>query len=136
MYPYIRGGKISNRVSNVIKGLDLDKFMDMRLPNADDRNVIALPPIMKPRRTLVENQNVTTLDVSATRLVEKINEWLIQLDPPMALSDEGCVNVTSFTIEILENAQRHSVKGEEGNWYMTSFMEYRDGKYLHNHSSV
>lgn len=130
MYPYIRGGKISNRVSNVIKGLDLDKFMDMRLPNADDRNVIALPPIMKPRRTLVENQNVTTLDVSATRLVEKINEWLIQLDPPMALSDEGCVNVTSFTIEILENAQRHSVKGEEGNWYMTSFMEYRDGKYF------
>ncbi len=130
MYPYIRGGKISNRVSNVIKGLDLDKFMDMRLPNADDRNVIALPPITKPRRFLIENQNVTTLEVSATRLVEKINEWLIQLDPPMMLSDEGCMNVTSFTIEILENAQRHSVKGEEGNWYMTSFMEYREGKYF------
>ena len=62
--------------------------------------------------------------------LNKINEWLVNLEPPMQLSEEGCVNVTTFAIEILENAQRHSVKDEEGNWYMTAFMEYRDNQYF------
>ncbi len=130
MYPYIKGGKIQNRISNVIKGLDLDRFMSMSLSYADDRNIIALPPIWKPRRPLIADQQITTLDISATRLVNKINEWLVNLEPPMQLSEEGCVNVTTFAIEILENAQRHSVKDEEGNWYMTAFMEYRDNQYF------
>ncbi len=130
MYPYIKGGDIHSRVSNVLKGLDLNKFMQMSFTYADDRNIIALPPIWKPQRDLIEGQKITTLEVGATNLVNKINEWLCRLYPPMGLSEEGQRYVTSFVVEILENAQRHSIRDAEGNWYMTAFMEFRNNQYF------
>ena len=130
MYPFISGGKIKSGITHVIEKLTLDKFMGIEVePHYINPNVNALPLAYKPVRDQSCKIAVTTLEVEVTRLIQKIDEWLSKLEHPMMLTDEGKVYVQTFSSEILDNAQRHSIKDKEGNWYMAGFMEHRDDKY-------
>ena len=130
MYPFILRGKIKSGITHVIEKLALDKFMGITIDNQTvNPNVNALPLVYKPRRENNTQIAVTTLEVGVTRLIEKIDEWLSKLEHPMVLTDEGKVCVQIFSSEILDNAQRHSISGMEGNWYLAAFMEYRNNKY-------
>ena len=130
MYPFMINGKIKSGITCVIEKLELDKFIGITIEaHNQNPNVFALPLIYKPRRSLTFSTNVSTLEIDISRLVTKIDEWLSKLEHPMMLTDEGKMCVQTFSGEILDNAQRHSIQNQEGNWYMAGFMEYRNGHY-------
>lgn len=130
MYPFILNGRIKSGITNIIERLNLDKFMGITIEKHQyNPNIYALPLSYKPTRENLASTNVSTLEVEVTRLIQKIDEWLSKLNPPMVLTDDGKSYVQIFSSEILDNAQRHSIIGKEGNWAMAGFMEYREEKY-------
>lgn len=132
MYPFLKNGLIKNGIVPVIERMGLDKFMDVNIQGPRvDQNIHALSLSYKPRRELAAKE-ITTIEVEITRLGNTINKWLAQLECPMSLNDTGISNVHTFASEILDNAQRHSIDGLEGDWCLAGFMKHDNGKFSCN----
>ena len=133
--PIFRGGKMSLEVQKVLSAVGLRKRLGIDLPGVKNhRGVWAFP--IRHRRTRGTTRSPTAQLKPQDReglnddLIELIDEWMevasSNADPDgglvWELSSEGKANIANMVAEILDNAERHSFPGGDGDWSMAAFM--------------
>lgn len=133
--PIFGGGKMSLEVQKVLSAVGLRKRLGIGLPGVKDhRGVWAFP--IRHRRTRGTTKSPTAQLKPQDReglndaLIELIDEWMDvassnanpDSDLVWELSDEGKSNIANMVAEILDNAERHSFSGGDGDWSMAAFM--------------
>lgn len=133
--PIFRGGKMSLEVQKVLSAVGLRRQLGIGLPGVKDhRGVWAFP--IRHRRTRGTTKSPTAQLKPQDReglndaLIELIDEWMTVASSHSGpeshliweLSDEGKANIANMVAEILDNAERHSFPGGDGDWSMAAFM--------------
>lgn len=128
MVPFVRGGIIHRHLSQVIKALKLDGYLNT---NAEvvDKNISAMELMKKEYDNKNDPVDIDKRDVVASKMCKKFNEWLDRLDPEikLKLSDKGERTFLNIIGEVLENAEKHAYpdKGSHaGKWSVSCFMEF------------
>lgn len=134
--PIYRGGKMPMSVQKVLDAVGLRKEMGIHLIGLTDHDDI-WPFEIRRRRTRGTTQSPTALLGPQQReqlndaLITLIDEWLgvaSENSPTLPsnigweLTDDGKSNIANMVGEILDNAERHSVVGGDGDWTMAAFM--------------
>lgn len=134
--PIFRGGRMSLAIQKVLNAVSLRRELGMGLladPNRDD----IWPFEIRRRRT----RGTTTSPMAQLHpqdreqlndaLIKLMDQWLFvasEHTPQMPdnevweLTGEGKANIANMIGEILDNAERHSVIGGDGDWSMAAFM--------------
>lgn len=131
MLPVVVGGKIRNGLREVIKSVDLDKFLGVRPLGKIPRGAVH-PFKLRTRRKAGGSSrdnisfSATSEEKTAEDFTETINKWLGQLDHPLELNQLGRSNILTLLGEALDNAKRHSDPvTADGSWAIAGFMEAR-----------
>lgn len=134
--PIFRGGRMSLPIQKVLDAVGLRRELKMGLMGRLDRDGI-WPFEIRRRRpkgsTISPTAQLRPQDREHLNdaLIELMNEWLqvasesAQSIPPgevWELTSAGKANIANMVGEILDNAERHSVKGGDGDWSMAAFM--------------
>ena len=142
MAPFITGGKISRGTQKVLEAVGLRDFLGIEpFRNRNDR--LDIWPFSLQRRhpqsdtSAVPGESISFQKLS-DRLVDAVNEWLAALPEPRTLSGEAMGQISNIATETLNNAERHSQDGGNGDWVVAGFMARRrvdeDGKAYPNYS--
>lgn len=131
MTPVVLGGRISDGAQKVVEAIQLREFLQMSsFGNISDRNVWALPLRQRRRGGDSESSNValesSTVEKTADRTVESVNEWLGTLAPAEELTPSGEGSLRTIVTEALDNSERHGREGGDGEWIMAGFMARRE----------
>ncbi|MDR6873561.1 hypothetical protein J2Y55_004588 [Bosea sp. BE125] len=134
MLPVVVGGRIRNSLREVIKSVDLDKFLGVH-PLGKTPTGAVYPFKLRTRRPSGKSRrdnisfSATSEEKVAEDFTDTINKWLGQLDHPLELNQLGKSNILTLLGEALDNAKRHSDPvTADGSWAIAGFMEarYRD----------
>lgn len=145
MAPFITGGKISRGTQKVIEAVELRDFLGIEpFRNGLDR-IDVWPFSLQRRHPFSETSAAAGESISfqklSDRLVDTVNEWLAALPEPRTLSGEAMGQISNIATETLNNAERHSQDGGNGDWVVAGFMarrkvaqgEKNGSKYLLDH---
>ncbi|CEJ15360.1 hypothetical protein BN1110_05703 [bacterium YEK0313] len=132
MLPVITGGKITAGIRRVVSAVNLSEFLNIK-GNGPRRVYGIYPFTLRQRRGAGESVRdnngkfVTSEERTASLLPETIDKWLSELNPPLALSERGRINILTLIGEVLDNAKRHSDPANaDGTWSIAGFMEARE----------
>ncbi|MCD1265535.1 hypothetical protein B5M44_11615 [Shinella sumterensis] len=130
MAPLTSGGRLSASTAKVLEAAGLNHFLSMasigkKVPKHD---VWPLP--IRQRRRAGSSKNKShlqpaTYEIAADQIVAKVHDWLGTLDPPQGLTQFGAGKIKSMIGEVLNNAERHSRIGGDGEWITAGFMARR-----------
>lgn len=140
--PIYRGGRMAPPVQKVLDAVGLRKEMGIGLLGLTGRDGI-WPFEIRRRRTRGTTQSPTALLGPQQReqlndaLIGLIDEWLgvasdnapnVPEGVEWGLTQDGKSNIANMVGEILDNAERHSVVGGDGDWTMAAFMMKAPGE--------
>jgi hypothetical protein len=140
--PIYRGGKMAAPVQKVLDAVGLRKEMGIGLLGLTGRDGI-WPFEIRRRRTRGTTHSPTALLGPQQReqlndaLISLIDEWLgvasnnatnVPDGIEWGLTQDGKANIANMVGEILDNAERHSVAGGDGDWTMAAFMMKAPGE--------
>lgn len=135
-----RGGKMPRPVQKVLDGVGLGDDLKIHLPAVRDHDNI-WPFKLRRRRTRGTTHSPTAQlkpqdrELLNDELIAMIDQWLEAAcdhlegeDSPVIwqLTGEGKSDIANMIGEILDNAERHSVVGGDGDWTMAAFMAKRE----------
>lgn len=130
MAPIYLGGRMVPAVQKVIKAVGLQRQLGMSLKGAQTLKDIWAYPLQ--RRRPAGSSSSPNLQLEPQRrervadgLCDAIDEWLGQLPIEQELTDEGRGWIGMIVGELLDNAERHSRIGEDGDWSIAAFMARR-----------
>lgn len=137
MFPFIRGGKISENLRYAMRPLKLDEFLGIIGVGYSDKipNMLALPVYTR------NDKNDLTKDVTTSssrefvsfKVCEQFNFWLQKVSElshtKVQLSSNGKLYLGNIIGEILDNAEKYaSLDNNDGDWNITCFMEFNQQK--------
>jgi hypothetical protein len=129
MAPFITGGKISRGTQRVLEAVELRDFLGIE-PFGNGRDRLDVWPFSLQRRhpqsntSAVAGESISFQKLS-DRLVDTVNDWLAALPEPRTLSGEAMGQISNIATETLNNAERHSQDGGNGDWVVAGFMARR-----------
>jgi hypothetical protein len=131
MAPVVAGGKVHKRVIKVLEAVRLREFLKMgSFGKVSMRDVWPFPLTQRRRSGTSTSKQIalqpTTTELTADQIVEKVNYWLRELEPAQELTEHGASKIKGMVGEILNNAERHSRVGGDGEWITAGFMARRD----------
>ncbi len=129
MAPFISGGKMSRGTQKVIEAVELRNFLGIE-PFRNGLDRIDVWPFSLQRRhpqsdTSASAGESISFQKLSDRLVDAVNEWLAALPNPRTLSGEAMGQISNIATETLNNAERHSQDGGNGDWVVAGFMARR-----------
>lgn len=125
-----RGGRMMPPVQSVLKAVGLNRPLNMSLRFADADNVWAFP--LQRRRPAGTSRSLNVhlepqrREKTTDGLVAAIDEWIGQPPLELELTEEGRAWIAMIAGELLDNAERHSHRGGDGDWSIAAFMTRRD----------
>jgi len=132
------GGRMGAPVQKVLDAVGLGRELKIRLNAVSDHKDVWPFEIRRRRTRGTTSSEFAQLQPQGReqlndRLVELMDRWLavasanIGGDTEMIweLSGQGRANIANMIGEILDNAERHSVEGGDGDWSMAAFMAKR-----------
>lgn len=129
MAPFISGGKISHGTQKVIEAVELRDFIGIEPFNNGHDRLDVWPFSLQRRHPQSDTSAVAGESISfqklSDRLVDAVNEWLAALPEPRTLSGEAMGQISNIATETLNNAERHSRDGGNGDWVVAGFMARR-----------
>lgn len=129
MAPYIGGGRVAPKVIKVLDAVGFRDFLGMKRYSGkfDDHDLWSFP--LRKRHATGKSTTTPGDSISfqkvADELVDTLNLWLGALPTPRKLSNSSMGKVSNIATETLNNAERHSRAGGDGDWYMAGFMARR-----------
>lgn len=144
-----RGGKMSQAVQKVLSAVQLDDELAIGLPGVSNHNDVWAFPVKhrRPRgttRSASANLVPQAREKVADQLCELVDDWLAVASAiqdgdeekafEWALSIDGKSLIARMSGEILDNAERHSIKGSyDGDWSTSAFMVRRFNDHTSKH---
>lgn len=130
MAPLLAGGVVSAATVKVLDAVGLRQFLRMGAFGRISRHEVWPLRFMRRRRSGTSTSQNIALQPSRTELVADhiaahINHWLTALPLPHQLTQDGAAQIKLFIGEILNNAERHSRSGGDGEWMYAGFMARR-----------
>jgi hypothetical protein len=128
MAPIYNGGRMAPSVQKVLRAVGLHRPLSMSLRHTGSNSDVWAFPLQRRRpagssRSVRQHLEPQKRERVADGLVAAINEWVGQPPMDMELTDEGRAWISNIAGELLDNAERHSHRGGDGDWSITAFME-------------
>lgn len=141
MAPVVAGGKVHKRVIKVLEAVRLREFLKMGpFGKVSMKDVWPFPLTQRRRSGTSTSKHIalqpTRTELTADQIVQRVNYWLGELEPAQELTEHGAGKIKGMVGEILNNAERHSRIGGDGEWITAGFMARRnvgtnEPKFLH-----
>lgn len=131
MAPLTSGGNVTGPIIKVLEAVGLREFLKMRPFGRVPMDDVWPFPLRQRRKAGTTNsKNIamqpTTVEITADSIAEQVNSWLQKIDPPAELTEYGAGHIKGMVGEILNNAERHSKTGGDGEWITAGFMARRN----------
>lgn len=128
MAPLTSGGKVSGSVMKVLEAMQLREFLRMQPTGMFDfQDVWPLPLKQRRKAGSTTSSDIayqpTTVELTADQIVSQVNHWLGEI--AQELTEFGSSKIKGMIGEILNNAERHSRVGGDGEWITAGFMARR-----------
>lgn len=137
MFPFIRGGKISENLKYAMRPLKLDEFLGITGVSYPDKipNILALPVYTRRDKNDITKDITTSSsrDYISFKVCEQFNFWLQKIselsNTKVQLSNSGKSYLGNIIGEILDNAEKYAyLDKNNGDWNITCFMEFNQQK--------
>jgi two-component sensor histidine kinase len=129
--PFLDGGQMRAPVQKVMEAVGLRRLMNMRLRAVRDLQDVWAFPIRRrtPQGAIRSSSRLTEPQRDqrvADEFCDAINRWLDVPEIGLELTKEGRAWISTVILELLDNAERHSIPAtKDGGWSVAGFMARR-----------